>query len=252
MPLFGKGGGGTQPSAAFVVGAVTQPSRARKAGEVLISGVVLAPGRGQLRQLTAVLPPNASPPAVGAEFPATLHSSGSLASVTLTHALVGGTTSATPTVGGPGQWDSGPGGVNDMAFAPWLAAQGFQSPDFGGSLSPGLAALLDQYAVQYAPIIDPQTDSWLLASGERVRGEVTAVSDLPLRTRTMGNPQMSVAWMTFLVTPPQGPAYQATLRMGFSTAQRRVELATIGSQQPLRRDSGNPTLITIDRIPVFH
>ena len=184
---------------------------------MLISGVVLGLGRGRLWQVTAVLPPSASPPSVGAEYPADVTSGGRLLRVTLTHALVGGTTFATPTRGGPAGWDSGQGGLNDMAFAPWLAAQGFQSPDFQGMLAPGLAAILDQFAVQYARIIDPQTDSWLLASGERVQGEVTAVSSLPLRSRVMGDPQKSVAWMTLQVTPPQGAPYQATLRMGFST-----------------------------------
>jgi hypothetical protein len=247
---FGKKSTAAKGTAvSMVVAAVDQPSMASGPSEMLLTGLLLlGPGNARLMQLVVEWPLTAPRPVAGQELPATVDGSGNA-----TLRQPDGTKLRTRAAMGFGQsWDSGVGGMHDRALAEWLAGQGFQSPDFGGggaALAPGLATLIDQAAVRRAPVIDANTDTWLLQAGERVQGEVVATYPLPLKTRILP-PGASSAWLTLQVTPPEGAPYQATLRMGFRSPERFAELATVGHQLPLRRNPTNPMVVTIERTPV--
>jgi hypothetical protein len=266
MPLFRRkiasaaqrvrlpGTNGTRPrgiAGQLLVGAVSEPGRPAEGETALVSGLLLGPLPVQLVQFTA-LAQRATWPSPGIELPVTADPANSL-NFEVTWGETPDDGSSPPVVpvrSGLSDWDPGPGGVHARALADWLAAAGFTAGDFGGPVldrvAPGMAALLDAASARYASVIRGQEALVLMRAGQPAQGEVTAVRTLQFPAQMLPSPRASMAWLTLMVTPERGEAYEMTIRFGFRSPDRFTDLATVGTKLPLRVDPADPQKVTID------
>jgi hypothetical protein len=72
------------------------------------------------------------------------------------------------------------------------------------------------------------------------------VADIALPVSALPDPSGSMCVLTVQVQPAGAQPYVTTLRQGFRTAERRAQIAVIGTLLPVLIDPSNPLHITFD------
>jgi hypothetical protein len=88
-------------------------------------------------------------------------------------------------------------------------------------------------------------------AGERAKAVVIAAHEVQLPAGMAGAPPAGLVDITLDITRADGTSYSTVTRVGFSTAERRARVATVGAQLPVFIDPGSQDRVAIDTASLF-
>jgi len=90
----------------------------------------------------------------------------------------------------------------------------------------------------------------LQTAGEPATAVLTGITDVPVPQMALPGPTASLCDLSLRVTRASGESYDATTRLGFRDAQRRLAVTAPGVVLPVRIDPADPARVAID-VPAF-
>ncbi len=124
-----------------------------------------------------------------------------------------------------------------------------QSPDWARTL---IADLVDRGVMPGGHIADITTTIEYGSTSHETWHPATAVlrgiTEVPLPAEFLPGPTATMCMLTLDISPPSGAPYRAQVRQGFRSAERRAQIAVIGTSLQVLIDPANPRNVVL-RIP---